>query len=216
VTGDAIARLRAGASRADYASMASLARALYDAGQGPPEVLRNCYGVDFPPEFFVIAEAGPMKLHLLFHFTNQPWELAVPPNRGGPTAVPDWLDGIERKVFARDPDLVPLGLILDLHTRLLDRVLCYRLAELAAGRSAVFGIGREATAADTAEPLGDGLLAVLHEHHVDVLRWHEWKFGHPSNRGAGSIELSDVAEVRSLLERVEELQSEVASRPATS
>jgi hypothetical protein len=179
-------------------------------------VLRGCYGVDFPLEFFVIAEAGPLKLHLLFHFTNQPWELAVPPDRGGPTAVPDWLDGIERKVFERDPDLVPLGLVLDLHTRLLDHVLCYRLAELAAGRSTVFGIGREAMPADTAEPLGGALLAVLREHHADVLRWHESKFGHPSNRGAGSIELSDVAEVRSLLERVEALQREVASPPAAS
>ena len=212
MTDEAIERLHSGSTRGDYASMARLARALYAAGFRPREVLRRCYGVVFPEEFFVIAEAAP--LALLMVYTNQPWELAVPPDRGGLRPVPHLTDEIERKIFTRDPDLVPLAVILEPHTRLYGTVLCYRLADLRAGRSTVFGVGREVTPSDTAERLGDSLLGVLHGHHVDVLRWHEERFGHPSNRGAGSIELSDLAQVRSLLERVEELQRQVAARDA--
>jgi hypothetical protein len=215
VTEDDVERLRAGASRDDVVSMAALARALYATGLGPREVVRRCYGADFPEELFVIVEARLAgRAQPLIAWTKQPWELAYAPDPAAPMPTPGMLDDVERRIFARDPDLVPLGLVLDLHTRLYDDVLCYRLAELRAGRSTVFGLQREAVTAGTPELLGESLLAVLHEHHVDVLRWHEWKFGHPSNRGAGSIELGDVAEVRALLERVEELQREVAARGA--
>jgi hypothetical protein len=48
----------------DYPSMARLARALYETGLGPREVVRDCYGVELPEEFFVLHEADP---ELMFH-----------------------------------------------------------------------------------------------------------------------------------------------------
>ena len=214
MTGDAIGRLGAEASRGDYASMARLARALYEAGLGPREVLARCYGVDFPEEVFVLAEAGPLELHLAMEFTNQPWELAIPPARRGPAAEPDVLDDLERRIFARDPDLVPLGLVIDTDSRWVEHVLCYRLVEVAAGRSTVFGTGSDLAPRDDVVRCGDSLLEVLHEVHVDALRGLERKWGHPSNRGSGSIELSDLTEARKLIERVEELQRTAAARSA--
>jgi hypothetical protein len=59
---------------------------------------------------------------------------------------------------------------------------------------------------------GAFLLEVLLEHHADVLRGLEQEWRHPSNFGAGSIDLEELAEVRSLVERIEELQRRVASR----
>jgi hypothetical protein len=212
VNDETIDRLRSESSRGDYGSMARLARALYEAGLEPREVLRRCYGVEFPDEFFSIAEAGRRALGLLLVYTNQPWELAVPPDRGGLRPAPHLLDTVERKVFARDPDLVPLGLILDSQSRWAGTVLCYRLTELAAGRPAVFGIREEVTPDDEVVRCGESLLEVLHEHHADVLRGLEAEWRHPSNFGAGSVDLEDLAEVRTLIERIEELQRTVASR----
>lgn len=200
------------ASRADYASMARLARALYQEGLGPREVLRRCYGVEFPEELFAILEAGSQALPLMMVYTNQPWELAVPPDRGGPRPVAHLLDDVERKVYARDPDLVPLGLILNSHSRWAGRVLCYRLAELDAGRPAVFGIEEEVRPDDQVVRCGDSLLEVLREHHADVLRGLEAEWRHPSNFGAGSVDLEELAEVRSLVERIGELERRIASR----
>jgi hypothetical protein len=227
VTTEAIERLRAESSRGDYASMARLARALYDAGLGPREVLHRCYGVDFPKEFFVIE--AETSLSLMIHYTAQPWELAVPLDRGGPSLGPYLLDDIEQKIYARDPDLVPLGLLLGEdgnyrwhpsdgtnpgRTRWFGIVPCYRLTELEVGRTTVFGVGEEVTSRDEVVRLGESFLAVLHEHHVDELRVTEWEFHHPANRGAGSVDLEDLKECQSMIERVEELQRQVASAGA--
>jgi hypothetical protein len=161
--------------------MARLARSLYQAGLGPRQVLRRCYGVAFPDEFFAIPDAGSQALPLLLVYTNQPWELAVPPDRGGPRPEAHLLDDVERKIFARDPDLVPLGLILDSHSRWAGTVLCYRLAELDAGRTTVFGIKEEVRPEDQVVRCGDTLLEVMREHHADVLRGLEPEWRHPSN-----------------------------------
>ena len=212
MTGDAIERLRAEASRADYASMVRLALALYEDGLKPREVLRECYGVEFPEEFFVIAEAGPFTLDLRVDFTNQPWELAVPPARGGPASTPDSLDETERRIFARDPDLVPLARLFNTDARHGDSVLCYRLDELGAERTTVFGIWREVEPGSEIERCGDSLLVVMHEHHADIHRMLEWQRHHPSNRGAGSVDAEEVNEARSSVEQVKELQRRLASR----
>lgn len=202
----------ADASRGDYGSMARLARALYQAGMEPREVLRRCYGVEFPDEFFAILDAGSGPLPLMMVYTNQPWELAVPPDRGGPRPVAHLLDDVERKVFGRDPDLVPLGLILNTYSRWAGTVLSYRLTELVAGRPTVFGIEEEVAPDDQVVRCGDTLLEVMRVHHADVLEGLEREWRHPSNFGAGSVDLEELAEVRSLLERIEELQRTVASR----
>jgi len=216
---EVITRLRAESSRGDYASMARLARALYDAGLGPREVLRRCYGVDLPEEFFVmvetfyvVADAGP-RMGLFITCSNQPWELAIPPDRSGLQPVPHDMDDIEQMIFARDADLVPLALVHQ-SSRWVDFVLCYRLVELKAGRTTVFGIREKFTPLDEVVRCGESLLAVLHEHHADVLRGVERQFFHPSNRGAGSIDQQELDETRSLVGRVEELQRIVAARQA--
>lgn len=211
MSGDAIDRLVAEASRGDYSSMVRLARALYQAGLGRREVLRRCYGVDFPEELFVIYEAWPTSPRLLVSYTNQPWELLVTPDQGDPAAKPDLLDGVERRIFARDPDLVPLGLLLADGGRWLGMVVCYRLSELAAGRSTVFGILEEFGPADGAVRCGDSLLTVLHDHHVDAHRRLQERYLLPSNFGAGAVDLEEVAAVGSLVERIEELQTRVAT-----
>jgi hypothetical protein len=201
-----IVRLRAESSRGDYASMVRLARALHGAGLSPREVLHGCYGVDFPAELLAIAGARSGALPLLVIHTNQPWELAIPPARGGPRPAPHLLEAMELRILARDPDLMPLCLLLDRGSRWAGMALCYRLRELEAGRPAVFGIREDVEPGDDVVRCGDSLLAVLRDHHGDVLRQLEWEWRQPSNRGAGSVDAEEVAEVRSLVERIEALE----------
>lgn len=75
-------------SRADYASMVRAAIALYGEGRTPREVLRELYGVGFPEEFFLLAQADPYTLDLSVDLTWQPWELATSPDEGGPAPQP--------------------------------------------------------------------------------------------------------------------------------
>jgi hypothetical protein len=212
MTEDVLERLRAESSRGNYASMARLAQALYEAGLSPREVLRSCYGHDFPEEFFVIAEAQPLTPHLLVVFTNQPWLLAIPPDHGGPMSAPNLMEDAEERIFARDPDLIPLLLLLGSEAKYGELVLCYRLTELAASRTTIFGIEETADPGDEVERCGDSLLAVLREHHAEIVEKLEWQQRQPSNHGAGSVDAEEVAEVRALVARVEELQREVSAR----
>lgn len=211
MTPDAVGRLRAGASRDDYASMARLARALYSTGLGPREVLRECYGVAFPEEVFVLVEAGLWSLDLLAYFTNQPWELAVPPGRGGPAELPDVLADIESLLLARDPDLIPVLRIPAARAGEDDRIVCYRLRELRAGRSTVYCLHEEAYPAKgvregEAVRCGDSVLAVLHEEHSASLCALEAEWNSPWNRGAGSVSGDEVAQARASLELVAQLR----------
>ena len=213
MTDGAVERLRARASRGDYASMARLANALYARGLGPRDVLRECYGVDLPAEFFMTAAERTRKPHLLATFTNQPWKLAVPPEDGGPPPSPtELLAGVEQRIFARDPDLVPLMRLTGSGTAIEHPMLCYRLTELQAGTTAVFAIKATAAAHDPIVHRGDSLLAVLHAHHAETLTHLEFLLDQPSNWGFGALDEQAVAEVRSLVERVEELRREVATR----
>ena len=211
MTGDPLRRLWQEASRGDYASMARWARALYGSGLGIRAVIRTCYGVDFPEEFFVIAESGAWQRRLWVLFTDQPWELTVPLDQGGPLPEGD-LEGRERKIFARDPDLVP---IVYLWTGGYDQMVgCYRLTELAAGRSTMFGVPRRAEPRDEIVCYDDydSLLAILHSYHAVHLDRLERRMSQPSNRGAGSISDVEVDMARSALELVEGWQRQVAPR----
>lgn len=84
------------APRGDYRAMVRRALQLYEAGVESRGVLRSCYGVDFPEEFFVVSESGDDALELPIDYTNQPWEPAIPPSRGGPAAEPYPIDELER------------------------------------------------------------------------------------------------------------------------
>ncbi|MFI1833690.1 hypothetical protein [Streptomyces olivaceoviridis] len=212
MTNESLSRIEAAASRGDYTSMARLARALYQDGLDPGEVLRRCYGVAFPAEFFVIAEARPLSLDLPVDFTNQPWQLAIPLAQGGPGAMPDSMEETEQQIFAIDPDLLPLALFLDPDVQHGDLVICYRITELGLGRTTVFGVEEDPGVEDEAVPCGASLLTVLHEYHADLHCMLERHHGLPSNRGFGSIDAEQVAEARSRVERIEELRHRLAER----
>ncbi|MFJ8691749.1 hypothetical protein [Streptomyces roseolilacinus] len=203
-------RLREAASRDDYASMAGLARALYETGLDPREVLRVCYGTGFPEEVLTIVDAGLWSLDLLAYFTNQPWQMAVPPDRGGPADDLDPIVDTELLVLALDPDLMPLAQIPAAKAGEDDRILCYRVEELRAGRATVFCLRAApypySELRDTeATRCGDSLLSVLHEVHADELRRLEEELHRPWNRGAGSVDRREVEQAREAVELVREL-----------
>jgi len=225
-----LARLRGRASRDDYRSMARLAWALYAAGLGPEEVLAECLGVTFPDEFLVLAEADPEE-EATGNLTNLPWGLAVPLDRGGPVLRPSpmtWRH--EQRIVAWDPDLLPL-LTLYRDQRWDHgagawrgvphghRLHCYRLSELAAGRSTVFGVPWDPNDDDrdlAVEPSGPSLLTVLHEHLSARHGLDEWEVRQPWNRGAGSIDRDDVDDSRRIVAGIEALQRRVDDRTRTT
>jgi hypothetical protein len=221
-----VATLRGRASRGDYRSMARLARGLYATGLGRREVLAECFGAAFPDEFFVIVDANPHDA-TLGDPTNLPWELAVSLERGGPLIRPrPMMWPAERRIFGWDPDLVPL---LALHgdnriypgakeppprVRHGDLLHCYRLSELAAGRSTVFGVPWRRRGEDgdlSVKPCGPSLLTVLHEDAIDRHRLDEWRYMQPWNWGAGSIDDTNVESSREYVSEIEELQRRLGS-----
>ncbi|WP_163506484.1 hypothetical protein [Fodinicola acaciae] len=207
MTDGAIERLRAGVSGRDYASMARLAKALYDRKLRTREVLHECYGADFPSEFFATAGERLRRPPLLVIFTNLPWKL-VTLGESSPPSAPS--EELEKRIFARDPDLVPLVRLIGSRTTRERPVMCYRLSELRAGRTAVFSIKATATARDPITRHGESLLDVVRAHHANVLQHMEWLVDQPWNRGFGAEDEKAIDEVRSLLERIEELQRQAA------
>ncbi|GAB3870016.1 hypothetical protein GCM10029964_003590 [Kibdelosporangium lantanae] len=189
----------------DHHAMARLARTLYESGLGPREVLRECYGVEFPEEFFVIAEAAPQ---LMTRFTILPWALA----RGGPPPTTAPLDRLDRKVIDRDPDLIPLCLCLGVDEGVLDgalggEFLCYRRSELAAGRSTVLGVAFEAGPQDPVTARGDSLLSALHGHRVADAVWMEQERRRTAGHsGGGLFDDEDVAAARAVVAEIEDLR----------
>jgi len=203
VSAETLARLRERASRDDYRSMARLAWALYAAGLGVDEVLSECLGVTLPAEFFVLAE-GDLEEDTHGGATTMPWYLAKPLDQGGPVLVAATMTWRrERQIFAWDPDLLPV-------TELDDVVHCYRLSELAAGRTTVFGVPADEDAELSVELTGPSLLSVLHEQASHEHATAEWQLGRESNRGFGSIDHDDVDQARQVVLRIEELQRRVA------
>lgn len=207
----ALRQLRAEASRDDYSSMARLAQGLYERGLFVPEVMRECYGVDLPLEFLVLAEADLWRLDLLVVCTDQPWRLAVPPARGGPVAGGSSND-VAQKLLALDPDLLPLGYTVGKKSPSWDNkeVLCYRLSELTAGRPTVFRLREKTTRRDRVKRRGDSLMTVLEELHLQELRETEREMD-DWDRG-GEEEILEAA--RELVEQVEELRRKLAVRGA--
>jgi hypothetical protein len=192
----------------DHHAMARNARALYEAGLGPREVMREGYGVAFTDEFFVIAEADP---ELMFDFTALLWGLARPLDRGGPPQTTAPLDTLDRRVLVRDPDLIPLGLCLGVDggigAGLGGHVLCYRRSELAAGRSTVVSLDFHAGPGSPVTTRADSLLAALHAHHIENEAWMtQWR-RRTAGHGGGSIwDDEDLAAAHELVVDIEELR----------
>ncbi|MGR3934108.1 hypothetical protein [Streptomyces sp. BRA346] len=211
---DEFEQLRIEASSREYGPMARLARALHEAAVPPEQVLRECYGVGFPREVFVIAAANPYTLGLLAKWANQPWQLAVTLDRGGPAPRADTYEPDERRLRALDPDLLPLVFLIPSGIGIEDPdlVLCYRLTELAAGRSTIFGIREEATKPSEAPQRGDSLLAVLHKHHADYLRELEERSKNTAGKGEYDVVHPEELRVaRAMVDRMETFQHETGT-----
>ncbi|MFI7636896.1 hypothetical protein [Nonomuraea sp. NPDC049400] len=207
----ALPQLRAEASRDDYSSMARLAQGLYERGLSVSEAMRECYGVDLPLEFLVLAEADLWRLDLLIVCTDQPWRLAVPPARGGPVAGGS-SNEVAQKLLTLDPDLLPLGYTLGKKSPSWDNkeVLCYRLSELTAGRPTVFSLREKTTRHDKVKRRGDSLMTVLEELHLQELRETEREMKDWDSAAEEEI----VGAVRELVKQVEELRRKLAAREA--
>ena len=201
------------ASRADYTSMARLARAMYERGATPREVLRSCYGVEFPEEFLMMTQLWPWRPGLSPSYTNQPWKLAVPLDRGGPPPTPDSLNRVEQEILARDPDLLPLARLRDSSLTLGNSIICYRLGALAAGHTTGFGMKNPDEYDFEVAPWGDSLLDLLHRYYVEYHMRTEREYLSPGNRGAGSLDEDDVERAASYVAKVEELRQRLISRP---
>jgi hypothetical protein len=188
--------------------MARLARALYETGLGPREVLRECYGVPFPDEFFLLAEKKPV---LMFDYTYQPWDLAVPLDRGGPAE--DRTDDLETDILARDGDLVPLGVCLNMYAGFGGLFLCYRLTELAAGRTTVFGVEYDLTPESPVTRCADSLIAGLHEHLTANAAWTESERRRTAGHSGGHVDDGDVRTARAFVADIEKLRRRLGAAP---
>jgi hypothetical protein len=97
-----------------------------------------------------------------------------------------------------------------------DLVHCYRLSELAAGRSTVVAVpwlpAREGGELYL-KPCGPSLLTVLGEYLAALHRLDEWEIMQPWNEGAGSIGREDVEASRMALKGIEALQRRLADSP---
>jgi hypothetical protein len=96
-----------------------------------------------------------------------------------------------------------------------NRIHCYRLSELATGRATVVGVRWYPEDVDRelfVEPSGQSLLTVLHEYVSARHGLDEWEIGQPWNRGAGSIDDTDVAASRERVAVIEALQRRLDER----
>jgi uncharacterized protein (TIGR02996 family) len=83
--------------------------------------------------------------------------------------------------------------------------LCYRLDELAAGRSTIIGVWQLDDRSLVSRPYGDSLTSVLLEHFADAARRRENEYESPYNYGAGSLDKPELEWAHECLGRAEEL-----------
>lgn len=174
----------------DYESMARLARSMLEAGKSNEEILRACYGVSFPAEALVFAELILDERAPDVDCMSLPWELLTPLETGGPPSErPSW-DRKPPRLAQLDPSLVALVRLYGDHTH-GGNLICYRLDELAAGRSTVFGIPDDLPDDVVAERLGDSLGIVLHQYFEDVVRTREWESSRDRTIGNDDVEAAE-------------------------
>jgi hypothetical protein len=222
---DWLEHLRMEASRDNYTSMVQLAQALYENGVSPRGVLRQCFKVEFPEEFFVIAEADPdLREWLIGWSPLLPWYLAIDLARGL-SLESEPLDDTERDIFARDPDLIPLVTCRMGSAFFVwgfaGSCLCYRLSELKAGRTTIYRTHSPYSNIDPAPDVapdavvrcGDSLMAALHQHHSDVLAGLEHERRASAHQSGGGWTGDEEVEVaQSVLADIEELRRRGAGR----
>lgn len=193
--------------------MAGRARQLLDAGNAPAEVLRVCYGVDFPAEFFVLSAMEAVDEAPSALFCLRPWSLIVPLDRGGPPAEPNALDDDQVRVSELDPSAIALLILSGEDYRHGGQLLCYRREDLIAGRSTIIGFRRELEAGTRGRVVGDSLAAVIREHYADNVRNLEIEYASPHNRGAGTLDDFELDGARQNLACAEEFARRAATAP---
>lgn len=195
--------------RTDYLAVSRLARALHERGAADREILRECYGVDFPDEFLLLARHHHEELELS---ATLPWRLAIPALLPAQARTdPEWLAEVEAQGI--DPGLVPLEFL-----RWGNRwLICYHLDELAAGRSTVLGLRqlrhRPAFFDPGAAPVvkAPSLLAALHAAETGRLDTREALYNDPANFGFGSVDDESVEEQRQAVARIEKIRESLTT-----
>lgn len=119
-------------------------------------------------------------------------------------------------ILGSDPDLLPLVRLLTDSGNYGRKYGCYRLSELAAGRTTTYFV-RELDGR-CGEPVraADSLLDLLYEQQAAVHRELEEQHASPANRGAGSVDRQEIDEAWSILESIEQLRLQVPDRPTMS
>jgi hypothetical protein len=218
-------RLAAEASRADYRSMARRARRLYESGADVRTVLRRCYDFDLPDEFYAIANEPEffdddvvrgVTYVIPLVYSNQPWQLAIPLERGGPDPEPDIVDERERWLFGIDPMLLPLLDFTGAGWQPNALLYCYHLEELRAGRTTVFGVTLGYDGRVPPVRVSDSLLAALRELFGGNIAELEREMAQEYNKGAGSVDPDEVDVARRWLERVDRIRRRLNASPGLS
>lgn len=92
-------------------------------------------------------------------------------------------------------------------------MLCYRLDDLAAGLSTIWGFQSDLMDdAAVAQQYGDSLAAVIHADCADTVRRVEKEYASPYNRGAGSLDKAELDGAREDLACAAELIRRTAER----
>ncbi len=139
---------------------------LQAAGATTMEVLRACYGVEFPSELAALLETDLAEFNDLGVLDAALfWYLAWAPARSGPTqrrpfGAADDLH-YERQAFERDPDFVPVFDLEDADYPFGAALVGYRRSALAEGDTRAFRLPRDRADEQHAEAVAPCLLDVL-------------------------------------------------------
>jgi hypothetical protein len=197
-------------SRADPATLVPAARALYEQGLTPGEVLERIYGVDLPLEarLFLrdfVNDAKPLQASWGIH----PWELMIPLDAGGPRLVIAPHEAArEARAYAQAPRVLLLGGTGYHDAPHGGSLIGYDLDELRAGRTTIVGLEH------ASEPPGSGaafavfgpsLIAVF----CDLIASYRALMERWIAKGVGSDTYADVDELTAQLASVEALQREI-------
>jgi hypothetical protein len=91
-------------------------------------------------------------------------------------------------------------------------LLCYRLEELAAGRSTIMGLAVDFENGATPQRLGDSLVDVLRAAFADRLRSLEEEYARPVVSREGAVDRKEVEAEQAYLALVEDFQAAVTER----
>jgi len=184
----------------------------YREGKTFHDVIVAIYGVDLPLEAYVFHRSRPRELEFPVDRFFHPWELiemAGPRYKGD--SIGERYAEQETKELERNPDFLPLMLLVAGETELDGYVIGYSLEQLAQGKTTILGHSDGIAEADKRSVvLGDSLLSVLQQW---MTRFHEMEladYQHPANRRRGSD--NHVENATQWLKDLEQLRRKVAEQ----